>query len=69
MIRNRVSDMRTTWPKVEAKADPICTMGPSRPTDPPVPMHIAEATAFTTDTWGRMRPPFSVTASITSGTP
>ena len=42
---------------------------PSRPTDPPAPMHRAEAVALTTATWGRMRPPFSATATITSGTP
>ena len=32
-------------------------------------MHRAEAVALTTATWGRMRPPFSATATITSGTP
>ena len=69
MIRSRVSDIRTSWPRVEANADPIWTIGPSRPTEPPTPMQIAEATALTTVTWGRIRPPFSATASITSGTP
>ena len=61
--------MRTTWPAMEARAEPICTMGPSRPTEPPTPMHTAEARALTTVTWGRMRPPSSATAIITSGTP
>ena len=69
MIRSRPSDIRTSCPRLEARADPICTIGPSRPTDPPVPIQIAEASAFTTVTWGRIRPPFSATASITSGTP
>ncbi len=69
MMRSFVSDMRTTCPRVEARADPICTIGPSRPTEPPTPMQSAEATALTTVTGGRMRPPFSATASITSGTP
>ena len=32
-------------------------------------MHIAEASALTIVTGGRIRPPFSATASITSGTP
>ena len=32
-------------------------------------MQIADASALTIDTWGRIRPPFSATASITSGTP
>jgi hypothetical protein len=54
---------------VEARAEPICTMGPSRPTEPPLPMVIAEASALTIVTGGRMRPPFSATASMTSGTP
>ena len=68
-IRRRFSGIRTRWPRLEAIADPICTIGPSRPTEPPVAMHRAEASAFTTLTWGRIRPPFSATAIITSGTP
>ena len=68
-IRSRDSDMRTTCPALEASAEPICTMGPSRPTEPPAPMQIADASALTTVTWGRMRPPSSATAIITSGTP
>jgi hypothetical protein len=32
-------------------------------------MHSADATALTTLTCGRIRPPFSATAIITSGTP
>lgn len=67
--RSRFSGMRTHWPKPDASAAPICTIGPSRPTDPPVPMHSAEARAFTTVTCGRIRPPFSATAIMTSGTP
>ena len=50
MIRNRFSDIRTRCPSVEAKAAPIWTIGPSRPTDPPVPMQIADASALTIDT-------------------
>jgi hypothetical protein len=68
-IRIRFSGIRTHWPNADASAEPICTIGPSRPTDPPVPMHRAEATALTTLTCGRIRPPFSATATITSGTP
>ncbi len=49
--------------------DPIWTIGPSRPTEPPVPIVRAEATDLTTITRARIRPPFSATASITSGTP
>ena len=69
ITRSRPSLIRTRCPSVEANAEPICTIGPSRPTDPPPPMHSADASALTTVTCGRMRPPFSVTASITSGTP
>ena len=53
----------------EPSAEPICTIGPSRPTEPPEPMHSAEASALTAGTCGRIRPPCSATASITSGTP
>ena len=38
---------------MEPKAVPICTMGPSRPTEPPEPMDIAEASDFTAATDGR----------------
>ncbi len=34
-IRIRFSGIFTHWPKLEASAEPICTIGPSRPTDPP----------------------------------
>ena len=40
-IRIRLSGILTSWPKPEASAEPIWTIGPSRPTDPPVPMHRA----------------------------
>ena len=63
------SGTRTTRPRVEPRAEPICTMGPSRPTEPPPPMHRAEASAFTPATWGAMRPPRRATAYMTSGTP
>jgi hypothetical protein len=50
-------------------AEPICTIGPSRPTEPPAPMHSAEASDLITATGGAIRPPRSATAYITSGTP
>ncbi|HEX3802515.1 MAG TPA: hypothetical protein VHV75_06730 [Solirubrobacteraceae bacterium] len=50
---------------MEASAEPICTIGPSRPT----PIVIAYATALTIVTSGLIRPPFSAAASIISGTP
>ena len=68
-IRSRFSGIRTHWPALEASAEPICTIGPSRPTEPPTAIVTAEARALTTLTCGRIRPPFSATAIITSGTP
>ena len=40
----------------ELMAEPICTMGPSAPAEPPEPMVNAEASALSTATRGRMRP-------------
>ena len=54
---------------LEPRAEPIWTMGPSRPTEPPVPMEIAEARALTATTRRRITPPRRATAAITSGTP
>jgi hypothetical protein len=68
-IRIRFSGIPVHWPNADASAEPICTIGPSLPTDPPVPMHTADASALTMATCGRIRPPFSATAAITSGTP
>ena len=39
---------RTSCPSGRARAEPICTIGPSRPTEPPPPMVSAEASALTT---------------------
>jgi hypothetical protein len=63
------SETRLACPITEPRADPICTIGPSRPTEPPLPRHSAEASDFTAGTCGRIRPPARLTASITSGTP
>ena len=68
-IRIRDSGTRVSWPSVEPSAEPIWTIGPSRPTEPPPPMQSADASDFTTATCGRILPPLSATASITSGTP
>ncbi len=67
--RCRSSATRTRVPRVEPSAAPICTMGPSRPTDPPPPMVNADASAFTTATRAGIFPPLRATATITSGTP
>ena len=67
--RSRLDGIRIHCPRLDPMADPICTIGPSRPTEPPVPIVSADAIALTTATRGRIRPSFSATASITSGTP
>ncbi len=63
------SGSRKSWPATEPRAEPICTIGPSRPTEPPEPMQRADASDLTMGTCGRMRPPSRLTAYITSGTP
>ena len=55
--RSRWSGTRSHCPIDEPSADPICTIGPSRPTEPPVPMHNADASDFTTATRAGIRPP------------
>ena len=37
-------------PRLDPSADPICTIGPSRPTEPPPPIHSADAIALITST-------------------
>ena len=56
-------------PTVEPSAEPIWTIGPSRPTDPPDAMQMPDANILARTTRGRILPPRSATASITSGTP
>jgi len=63
------SEILKTCPIVDPSADPICTIGPSLPADPPDPSVSAEATVFATATRGRMTPRFVTIAFITSGTP
>jgi hypothetical protein len=67
--RSCASGSRSAWPAVDPSAEPICTIGPSRPTEPPEPMHMADASDFTIGTCGRIRPPRRLTAYMTSGTP
>ena len=55
-LATRAAAARVTDPS----AEPICTIGPSRPTEPPEPMHSAEASDLTTGTCGRIRPPMPV---------
>ena len=56
-------------PSAEPIAEPIWTIGPSRPTEPPEPMQSAEASDLTSGTRPRILPSLLCTASITSGTP
>ena len=44
------------WPSVEPKEEPIWMIGPSRPTEPPLPMERAEANDLMSATMGRMTP-------------
>ena len=69
ITRSRFSGMRMPWPSAEAIDAPIWAIGPSRPTEPPVPIVRAEAKALTIETRARIRTPFCATAAITSGTP
>ena len=68
-VRN--CDPRTfiNCPKVDPAAEPICTIGPSRPTEPPEPILIAEANIFAITTLGLITPPLILIDSITSDTP
>jgi len=66
---NRCGETFNHCPIAEANAEPICTIGPSRPTDPPVAMVIADANDFTKTTRGLITPFLTAIASITSGTP
>ena len=63
----------TGIPSHEAIVDPsdapTCTIGPSRPAEPPDPIVSAEDTIFTIATRPGMRPPLRRTASMTSGMP
>ncbi len=69
MVRSWLAETLSICPMVEPSAEPIWTIGPSRPTEPPLPIEMAEASAFTATTRGRITPPRSATAAITSGTP
>ena len=68
-VRRRCSSMRSHWPIVEPMAEPIYTIGPSRPTEPPEPMQMPDANSLAIITRGLIRPPRRATASMTSGTP
>ena len=49
--------MRIICPSVEPSAEPIWMIGPSRPTDAPLPIASAEANDLTSATTGRISPP------------
>ena len=65
----RETGMRSHDAMVDPSDAPTCTIGPSRPAEPPEPIVRAEATILTMATRPGMRPPFRRTASITSGMP
>ena len=68
-VRTPAAFSRSFCPMVEPKAEPIWTIGPSRPTEPPVPIESAEASAFTPTIRARITPPRIATAFMTSGMP
>ena len=49
-------DAPANLPPAEATAAPIWMIGPSRPTEPPLPMESADASDLTRATTGRMTP-------------
>ena len=50
------SETRISCPMTDPRADPICTIGPSRPTAAPLPIDNADASDFATATIGRITP-------------
>ena len=68
-VRMRCMFTLVNCPKVDPRAAPIWAMGPSRPTERPLPILMAVAMEVSTATRGFMRPPRSATASMMSGSP
>ena len=68
-MRRRLPDILNSCPMAEPMAEPICTIGPSRPAEPPEPMQMADAIALAVATLLLMRPSRIATAAMTSGTP
>jgi len=67
-VRILLDEKLNSFPTPEPMAAPICTMGPSRPAEPPEPRVIADETVFMRATRGDMLR-FKAMARITSGTP
>ena len=67
--RSRRAETCSSWPTADPMAEPMWTMGPSRPAEPPEPMVRAAARALVRITLKRMTPVWRPTASITSGMP
>ena len=55
VMRSQVVSLNFS-PTYELTAEPIWMMGPSRPTEPPLPIDSAEASDLTTATRGRILP-------------
>lgn len=68
-VRTRCGVSLLHWPTAEPMADPICTIGPSRPAVPPKPIVSDEVMTLTVATRLRIFPPRLARAVITSGTP
>ena len=57
------------WPNIEPITEQICTVGPTRPADPPDPIVMEEVRAQTANVRLRIFPFFRTTASMTRSTP
>ncbi len=68
-IRIYSSVTRNSRPTEDPSAAPICTIGPSRPADPPEPMQRAAQRNFMSDLNGAITLRSWATASMTVGTP
>ena len=67
--RMRSLESLIIWPNTDPMTEQICTVGPTRPADPPAPIVMEEVSEHTANTRLRIFPPFKTTASITRSTP
>ena len=65
----RSLDKWKRFPNAEPTADPICTVGPSRPAEPPEPMVKADVVEQVIRVRLRIFPAFNATACMTRWTP
>ena len=68
-IRSLSLPKRRTWATAEPRKEPMCIIGPSRPTEPPAPIVTAAADTRAVAVRQEILPPLMTTASMSSGTP